>query len=312
MGDHEHAGGPIGVVAADWLHGRLRRGTGRVVGAGPRAAYIEVQSQDHATSGGTWTLAIEDHRGVGLPCGVRLPAAHAAVLGQVRPGMGVTIAGDVVTLATEPPTRLQVLRWHRCRPAVVAPDPVDLGARLAVLLGPRTAHRMVRRGPWWQWRWPDLDPVLGRGVSDLIEVATTPATGDPQLVVDRLVGHGPGSTPSGDDLLAGFVATGVALDGPLRPTVAVLSEFMLRDARARTTSLSATLLVCAADGAMAVPAAGFLQVLLADTTSPDRVRAAFDHLARIGHTSGRDLALGIVGAVHAHLATTVGAGPRRG
>lgn len=336
MGDPTVDEDAIGVVAADWLQGRLRRGDGRVVGAGSRAAYVQVASDGApaADPGGQtgnvvrrpWMLAIEDHRGVGLPCGLRLPAAHAGVLGRVRTGLAVSMVDGVVTVATTPPTRLRAIRWHRCRPTVTVPDIRVLRTRLGYLLsaGP-PPRRPEQAGPvsrddaahasswpgsepstqaWWQARWPRLDPVLARGVTELAAIAVGSDDVDVPAVVDRLLGHGPGSTPSGDDLLAGFVATCRVLGVPSRQDLDAVAVAMLAHADARTTLLSATLLACAADGAMAVPAAGFLQVVLAPSTSADRVDAAFDHLARIGHTSGRDLALGIVGAVRAHAAAS--------
>ncbi|MBY5163013.1 DUF2877 domain-containing protein, partial [Salsipaludibacter albus] len=63
----------------------------------------------------------------------------------------------------------------------------------------------------------------------------------------------------------------------------------------RTTALSATLLACARDGAMARPAAVALDALTAaPDDADDRVAGAMDDLARVGHTSGRDLALGLL------------------
>jgi len=334
MGDPTVDGDAIGVVAADWLHGRLRRGTGRVVGAGSRAAYIEMDPGGGGTEDVTrrpWMLAVEDHRGVGLPCGLRLPAAHATVLDRVRTGLPVTMVDGVVTVATTPLIRLQALRWHRCRPGVTAPDIRVLRPRLDDLLSAGThpgrlgqaesvsrddaGHTSTPSGSeppgrgWWQARWPLLDPVLARGVQELAALVAGSDTVDPTAVVDRLLGHGPGSTPAGDDLLAGFVATSRVLGVPAHHDLDAVATAMLAQAHARTTLLSATLLACAADGAMAVPAAGFLQVLLAPSSSGDRVDAAFDHLARIGHTSGHDLALGIVGAVRAHATASASRSP---
>lgn len=61
--------------------------------------------------------------------------------------------------------------------------------------------------------------------------------------VDRLLGRGPGLTPLGDDVLAGWLAVRVAAG---RPDVAVAGAVKQR--RAVTTLLSATLLDCALHG----------------------------------------------------------------
>jgi hypothetical protein len=96
--------------------------------------------------------------------------------------------------------------------------------------------------------------------------------------VDRLIGRGPGLTPLGDDVLAGWLATRAAGG---RPDAAV-ADAVLRRAGA-TTLLSATLLDCAARGEV-LPQLG---AWLADPTAD-----ATDALLAVGATSGAGLLAG--------------------
>ncbi len=319
MGDGGGSSGgpPHPTVAGDWLRPRLEAAHGRVVGVGARAAYIEMDvGVDAAIDGGgastgssrsAWMLAIETHQGVGLPCGLRLTAPDAGLIGQLHPGAAVTVHDGRVVVAGRSPTVLQVVRWHRTRPVVHPPSSDVVAARVADLVAAGRPGRAIGNGtgrsgaPWWSPSWPGLDPVLDRGARDLVAVACGHRAGrDVVGIADDLLGHGPGSTPSGDDLLAGFIATWEVLDPMHARRLAPLADHVVRVAQARTTALSATLLACAVDGAMALPAAGFVRALLAPHPRPDRTSAAFDHLARIGHTSGHDLALGILAAAVAH------------
>src|SRR5260370_2095736 len=84
-------------------------------------------------------------------------------------------------------------------------------------------------------------------------------------IAEDLVGLGPGLTPSGDDVLAGLLLALRLLGGAIRGgTRAVwladwLSAAVTGDARDRTTSVSATLLHCAARGQAAAEVAAVLR-----------------------------------------------------
>jgi len=91
----------------------------------------------------------------------------------------------------------------------------------------------------------------------------------PAPLVRALAGMGPGLTPSGDDVLAGYVAGLVLLHGMRKKATRIAEE-----AAARTTSLSATLLRHAALGEVPEP----VHILLA--TGDVRPLLSF------GHSSG--------------------------
>lgn len=103
---------------------------------------------------------------------------------------------------------------------------------------------------------------------------------DPELAAAagaRLIGRGPGLTPEGDDIVAG--AAGILAAAGAHDLVAAL---LGADLRARTTSLSATLLELAARGLGPEP----LQALLAGESG------ALERLLRLGHSTGRAYAAG--------------------
>jgi Protein of unknown function (DUF2877) len=122
-------------------------------------------------------------------------------------------------------------------------------------------------------------------------------------VAEHLVGLGPGLTPSGDDVLAGLLLALRLLGGAIRGgTRAVwladwLSAAITSDASNRTTSLSATLLHCAARG----QAATEVGAVLRGFAGQEPVAPAVTRLLATGHTSGADLAAGLAAGCRAAL-----------
>ncbi|MBO4275316.1 DUF2877 domain-containing protein, partial [Microbispora triticiradicis] len=126
---------------------------------------------------------------------------------------------------------------------------------------------------------------------------------------ERLIGLGPGLTPSGDDMLAGLLvalrhlgrAAGVPRAVWLADWLAAAVTF---DARTRTTSISATLLHCAARGEASPEVVGVLRA----AAGHQPLEPAVNRLLRLGHTSGADLAWGVQIGVSAVL-SLLGADP---
>jgi hypothetical protein len=101
-------------------------------------------------------------------------------------------------------------------------------------------------------------------------------------VVRRLMGHGGGLTPLGDDVLCGWLAV-LHASGRLTDQVATL----VREALPRTTLLSATLLDCALHGEVLPEFAAYVAAI-GGPAEPDAAR----RLMAIGHTSGAGLWFG--------------------
>ncbi|TXK39622.1 DUF2877 domain-containing protein [Nonomuraea sp. C10] len=171
----------------------------------------------------------------------------------------------------------------------------------------------LRARRWWDPspRLGEVDPatlpppsaLAGRGTpgldgNDAVELlAASCASGwllGAVTAAERLVGLGPGLTPSGDDVLAGLLVTLRHLGAATGTGRAVdlagwLGATVTFDARTRTTPISATLLHCAARG----EACPEVLAVLRGLTGRQPLGPALRRLCGLGHTSGADLAQGI-------------------
>jgi hypothetical protein len=154
---------------------------------------------------------------------------------------------------------------------------VDLAVALAVrrrvsARPPETLSALARS------RGLALAAAVGRGENGESEAAS-------------LLGLGPGLTPSGDDLLGGFLLTRERLghDDPR------LRLVVRREAARATHPISAAKLLDAEAGDATVAETRFLDALLSGST-PRALRATA-RLLRFGATSGADFALGALGAL---------------
>lgn len=267
-----------GLAASSWLRPVLVGPDRpvRIVAAGPRAAYADL--------GDGTAVAIEAAGGAGLPNAVRV-----AVLPRLDGQAGMIGAG----MLQVGPWRARVGRWWDARARVPRhdrPPAATLRRNRGALPDPDRRTHIARYG-------------LTGPVAALRAVAVTRDTGALGAVLDGLIGRGPGSTPAGDDVVAGLLATLVTLGPPDGP-VAVFAERLADGSEhrsGRTTRLSATLLRCAADGAVAAAAGRVLSLLAAPCGRP-AWSSAVTALASLGHTSGRDLLAGIAVGVDALLA----------
>lgn len=227
------------------------RRTARVLHAGADAVYLDLEGV---------CLAVLAARAVQVPCGVRtllprLPEVAAGAEAVVHDG-GVTLPGCEVLVTTIVDTTVPVLTDEDA-----AWGSAELDARAGDRLRPAA----------------DLLPA---GAADGL------AAGDPDAV-QRLLGLGPGLTPVGDDVLAGWLATAVACRHRWLPE---LRSAVALAAPERTSVLSATLLACAARGE-GLPQ--FRDLLTAVATRDGRlVGESLDAMLRVGDTSGAGLVLG--------------------
>ncbi len=310
---------PTGVVAstgiATLLTGAER--SGHVLGTGRAAAYLLVPAARTDTHPGGHApvpvVAVEAPGSVGLPLAVGLPAAASHRLAALRAGMPVQVGhGRLVVGAWQ----LHVARWRDPRPA----------------LATTPAHALARRAAdAVSWVAPvgtdPFDCALDGLTRDLVRAA---GRADPEAAwaaADAMLGRGSGSTPGGDDVLAGFLAAGVVLApaatawaGPDPQWFARLGTAVVAHAITRTPALSAALLWHATRGQVVSPAAALLRALC----RPGDVSLAMAALSAVGHTSGTHLARGILAAAvlaadldpphvtaREHHARTPGGSPRR-
>ncbi|MFI0445101.1 DUF2877 domain-containing protein [Actinomadura sp. 6N118] len=249
--------------------------------------------------------------------------APAEPHGAIEPRVVAVVSSDAVRL----PNAVVVVAASRERPfhAVREGSDAFIGDGRVEMAG---LHVRVRR--WW-----DPSPVLGalsvtalsRGVQAL-ENALDAAGGtagcglaghpDPLLLArhcavgeladaveaaERIVGLGPGLTPSGDDILAGLLVSLRLVGGAVRHggTAVWLADWLgaavTADAGTRTTALAATLLHCAAGG----QAGGEVAAVLRSVAGQEPPAPAVRRLLSAGHTSGADLAWGVLAGCRAAL-----------
>lgn len=275
--------------------------TGRVLAAFPSAVYIALHDPCPDEPA---VLAVVTADGIRLPNALVVAAVAAQrPFGSVRAGQAARVARGAVHL---PGVRVTAARWWDPRPRL-RPGRAALSRTVPALAQALAAQPSAVADR--------LEPLALALAADDGPAAEAAAAG--------LLGLGPGLTPAGDDVLAGTLATlclllppvGVAsfarpraiLHTPLTPAGAGqgLAHAVGELAAGRTTALSAALLDCARRGQVASSAADLLRALTGDGD----VAAATGRLVRVGHSSGRDLAAGVLLAAEAVAAA--GAAARR-
>jgi hypothetical protein len=243
------------------------------------------------TAGLPGALAVLAHDAVRLPCGLVLAttSAELPLTSLARPDQSAAfVIGDGEVSWTGPVGLVVVRAVREWAPARLAPGQVAPGALAAV-----------------RSRLSGADPGVGSRL--LADLADSSRDHDASVTsATRLLGNGPGLTPSGDDVLAGFLAGAAAFGvdaAALREAIAVLAP-------ARTTALSAALLWHAARGECIDELAGLAAVLTRQRwRGPEQAGPAVSALLSVGHTSGAALALGLVTAAERALAVLAETGP---
>jgi hypothetical protein len=271
-------------------------------------------------------LAVLTHDAVRLPCGLVLPTtsaelpltslapAHSMILESYTCGnmhnspgsWGIVIgSGEVRWSGPDGPVVVRAVReWAPARPVrgeVAASALAEVRSVLgrAGLSGSGLSCSGLSGTALNAAGTNGADAVVSSWLAELGAAACD--QGAATAAAMRLLGSGPGLTPSGDDVLAGFLAGAAAFGigaAALREAVAVLAP-------ARTTALSAALLWHAARGECIHELAGLAAVLTGQGCSqPGEAGRAVSRLVSVGHTSGAALALGLVSAAECALAET--------
>jgi hypothetical protein len=241
---------------------------------------------------GRSVVAVLASDAVRLPCALVLPSTSAElpltslpVAGEARIGDGrvewAGPGGSAGTAGTVNTVNVVASReWAPARARRTPPDPAALAA-LAAAVGARDLG---------------IDTDLTRDLS-----APGAAGG--------LLGCGPGLTPSGDDVLAGFMLGSLAFGCSTPGAFVAVREL----AWSTTTLLSAQLLDHAAQGecipevAAVVAGLGMIALGSAGLGGAESLPEATQRLFAVGHTSGAALALGLVRAGERSLARAAAA-----
>lgn len=250
------AAGPTFV--AGLLRGSIR--AAEVIDAVPTAIYLRLPGGE--------VIAVLARDAVLLPLGLRLSAASTAQpldrwAGPAQVGEGRVQIGH---------------RTVRLSRVVSTTAPTGLEPNVAAV-----AHAWRELG--------DLDDA------DCRRCLADPLRGDPGRsttvrAVEQLLGVGPGLTPCGDDILAGYLVGACSF----RLAEHRLRTEVLERASVATTELSAALLRCAGRGEAIPQLNALLKALCESPATGRRWDDALDALAQVGHTSGVALAIGAVAA----------------
>ncbi|MFC4531803.1 DUF2877 domain-containing protein [Sphaerisporangium dianthi] len=242
----------------------------RVLAAFPLGLYLEIRTDTEP-----FVVAVVTGAATRLPNAVVVgdPLPPAAGGDEAAVGDGCVEIGHVT---------VHVRRWWDPSPALGS---VDLDRMAAVLPAFGEVCGASNRGT-------GLDP--GGAGALLAEGCASGSLLGAITAAERLMGLGPGLTPSGDDMLAGMLVALRCLGGAAGVQRAVwladwLAATVAFDARTRTTPISATLLHCAAQGQACAEALGVLRAVAGHQPLEPAVR----RLLRLGHTSGADLAWGL-------------------
>lgn len=238
---------------------------GVILAAFPTAVYLR-------TFDGS-VIALLTRDATRIPCGLVL-AVPSAVTPLDRVCGPVLVGGGQVRIGA---MGVRMTRTIPCgAPEGVTADPDQLA---------RTAVELAAVG------FDEHDP----GLVDILRSGRADATA--AHLAGSLIGAGSGLTPSGDDLLAGFLVGAISFGVPVER----LREAVLAHPAGATTDLSSALLGYAARGESTPEVSAF--VLALSSVRSDAVPALGD-LLRVGHTSGVALATGVHSAGVASLGAT--------
>ncbi|QXJ25363.1 DUF2877 domain-containing protein [Actinomadura graeca] len=265
------------------------RRAARVLAVFPSALYLEMRGEREPR-----VLAVVGSDANRLPNAVVVVAARRdQPFRSVREGGEAWVGDGRVDVGL---LSVRVRRWWDPSPVLGAMPPSALARGVRALETALGAAGMTGGGL--------------AGHPDPVRLAECCAVGDLAGAVEaaeRIVGLGPGLTPSGDDILSGLLVALRLVGGAVRDGGAAvrladwLGAAVTADAGTRTTALAATLLHCAAAGG----AGGEVAAVLRSVAGHEQAAPAVRRLLAVGHTSGADLAWGVLAGCRAALALTV-------
>ncbi len=259
-----------------------------------------------------------------MPNGVRISSpAMTELLNGLQPGTPVWIGKrrlfvpcvpfELILPETPPWEPRPVLTLYHWRRSSVVQHVHALAHRLS--RQPRDGGLAPLAGPLLLGRTAVMTPLLSTALpllQLLLRASRKQNTTAIEEAARGLAGLGPGLTPSGDDVLAGFASVMALLspyayrgDGPPEDIAEIISSA----ARPRTTTLSATLLAYAARGEVAEPLGNLLLALARPHEAFSEVLFAAERVLALGGTSGGDMLLGLLLGLRAldHVTYSIGA-----
>jgi len=256
------AGSPLtrAVVAGPWRQAL-------VLARFPSALYLSVGAHHEV-------LPVVTADALMLPTAVRLSSAARELDWGIQPGDTVTVGRSGIRL---PALHVRVVREWRPPRVRAVPELADPGL-LSELADMLSCHV----------RTPEL-------MDQAAAVCRAARSGDDAAVrrgTRRLLGAGPGLTPSGDDVLCAVL---LVLCGVGDPAPIALLGAAVQDRWSATTSLSASLLGAARQGYAVPEVAALVECALRGDLAG--AREALTSTLAIGHSSGQDLVAGLAGSL---------------
>ena len=134
-----------------------------------------------------------------------------------------------------------------------------------------------------------LSRPLTNAALTLGKLVTKGDTSNLHIAISKLIGFGPGLTPSGDDFLCGFITAAHCRYGV---NLEYLLEFnnLIKTKLANTNLISAKLLLSAIEKDVCSALHDFAKTIYEDTCSKN----ALINLSTLGHSSGMDIATGFL------------------
>lgn len=251
-----------------------------VVASGTVATYLRVEDAGDEID----LVAVVGRQALRVPCAIvlaggtpRLPGLEPGAPARVGDG-GISWDGG----------RLAVVRWW---PAATVAGARRGGATSAASSADAARHLWTLQRLVGEHRLPATVPeALAAGTSALL-------SDDPAAAAAALrpvLGLGPGLTPAADDAVAGLLLTFTSWGGTdaLR-TAAAVGGLLTHELTTRTSAVSAGLLAHAARG-RGTPEVVRAAELLTGGASDPNPDEALARLVALGHSSGRDTALGML------------------
>jgi Protein of unknown function (DUF2877) len=222
-----------------------------------------------------WTLLAEDK--ADLPFGIRLASADFDVL-RIRSGEPVNVRGGFVGIGSGCSCRVidcrAAPRWLPALHKKVEPGLAGRLAAVATAASDRSWHESAR---------------MAQAVKSALEVSA--ALGD---ALAKVVGRGPGSTPSGDDVLVGILAVlNSSASGAAGARAAESLGRAMLPLLGTTTAISGQLLRQAVNGLFSRDVHELILALLGKPDPPQLLNT-IRRVIETGVTSGADTCMGLL------------------
>ncbi|MDQ2758220.1 MAG: DUF2877 domain-containing protein [Actinomycetota bacterium] len=250
----------------------------------PAGQLISLCGRDHDDAPWSLRADVDDWTEWGVQTGVMVQATHDGLTFPVG-GPGISLTGAQA--------------WDAAATPMTA-NPTQLIARANELAGVICAAGI----PGGALSGPAPDPFgalvgerIRKGLADIAAGDLAGHANDVEAAASSLLGLGPGLTPAGDDVLTGLALV-VARPGSRATTVLPALRRVLQHHADRTTALSSATLSAALDGRGRQRLLDLVDTLVSrDDTEAALLRVHAELVLGIGHTSGTDIACGVLAGI---------------